>query len=92
VDTSFLIDLSYINHTQDAKQDAKLRISVWQNIKMKENALEHLFCLVIPTIQITGVLKMDFQKPRNAKIHDGHQLGISTRNDINFHDAMKFGG
>jgi hypothetical protein len=51
VDTSFLIDLPYINHTQDAKQDAKLRLSVWQNIKMKENTLEHLFCRVNPTIK-----------------------------------------
>jgi len=56
-----LIDLPYINHTQDAKQDAKLRLSVWQNIKMKENALEHLFCRVNPAIKITGVLKMNFQ-------------------------------
>jgi len=61
---------------------------------MKENALEHLFCLVIPTIQITGVLKTDFYKPRNIKTlstHYGHQLGIITGNDINFHYSMKFG-
>src|ERR1044072_956471 len=30
VGTSFLIDLPYINHTQAAKQDAKLWLRTWQ--------------------------------------------------------------
>jgi hypothetical protein len=30
--SSFLIDLPYINHPQDAKQDAKIALFSWQKI------------------------------------------------------------
>jgi len=61
---------------------------------MKENAREHLFYFVIPTIQVSGLLKMDFYKQRNIKrlwTDYCDQLGIPTRNDINFQYPIKFG-
>jgi len=45
----------------------KLRVSVWQNIKMKENALEHLFCLVIPTIPNNRRTKNGLSKAKECK-------------------------
>jgi hypothetical protein len=41
--TSFLIDLLYLTHPQDAKQDAKLWLFIWELMEREAHTLEHLF-------------------------------------------------
>jgi hypothetical protein len=61
-----LIDLPYINHTQAAKQDAKLWLRTWQKYQMKENTLEHLFGFV-PQLWNGRLIEINFLKQRNTK-------------------------
>jgi hypothetical protein len=67
VGTSFLIDLPYINHTQAAKQDAKLWLPTWQKYQNEGQYPRTFMLLFAPSIESSSLLKINFLQQRNTK-------------------------